>query len=65
MTAKVVVAMKPRARANENTAVKPFRSIVTSRSAVIRCNVVIPIRTVGRNADIDAYLSVSRRTNRA
>ena len=50
--------MKPRASANEDASNKPLRAVVTSRSAVIRSNVVVSVGTLWCYSDVDAYLCV-------
>lgn len=57
VAAEIVGAMKPRARANENFAVKPFRTVVAGRSTVVRSDVIVAVRTIGSRANDDADLS--------
>jgi len=57
VAAEFVVAMKPRARANENLAVKPFRAVVAGRSTIIRSDVIVTVRTIRSRANDDADLS--------
>jgi hypothetical protein len=42
---KMFRPVEPRSRANEYAARKPLRAIVTIRRAVIRRNLVVPVRT--------------------
>src|ERR1700719_895757 len=54
-------AMKPRARANEDFAIKPFRAVIARGSAVIRSGVVVTIGTFRGDTDIDADLRLGFR----
>ena len=58
MPVKVLWAVKPRSRADENTARKPLRSVVTVRRAVIRRSLIIAIRTNRRLSDTDCNLCI-------
>lgn len=59
ITMEVSMAVKPWAGANEEAAaVKPFRSVVTVWSTVIRIRIEIPIRTYRSRPDTDANLGV-------
>lgn len=53
---KVVRAMKPRANADKDAAVKPFRPIIPIRRAIVGGDVVVSIWTIRCNADLNAYL---------
>src|ERR1039457_2063289 len=54
---EVVMAMKPRACANEDTACKPFRTVVAVRSTVIRRGVIVAVGTIGCNSNLHSNLS--------
>jgi hypothetical protein len=58
VTMEVIRAMKPWARANENTPRKPFRPVVAVGSTTIRRSIIVTVGAVrGRsNADSDANL---------
>lgn len=58
MTSEVISAVKPRADANKYAIRKPFRTIVTGRSAVIGRNIIVSIRTIGRRSHFDRNLSL-------
>jgi len=51
-------AMKPGASANEAVPVKPFWTIVASRSTAIRSDVIVTIGAVRGYADLDVGLSL-------
>src|SRR5580693_9139267 len=51
---EMFVAMKPRANADEDAVVQPFRSVITGRSTGIRSDVIVAVRTLGSYADVDA-----------
>ena len=55
VTSEVVMAVKPRASANEDTTRKPLRTVVTVRSTSIRSVVIVAIRTCGLDSDVDVY----------
>jgi len=57
---EVVRAMKPRAGANEDTARKPFRAVVSIGSAAIRSSVIVTVGAVGggSNVNCDADLGL-------
>jgi hypothetical protein len=57
MTSKVLWAMKPRTGADEDATAEPVRTVVSVRSAVIRRDRVVAIRTYGSYTDLDANLS--------
>ena len=57
VAAKVVRAMKPGAAADEYTARKPFWSVVSVGSAVIRSGVIVAVRAIGRSANLHGNLS--------
>ena len=50
--------MKPRASASEAVPVKPFGTIIASRSTGIRNSVIVTIGTLRGCADFDADLSL-------
>lgn len=54
---KVVGAMKPRTRANEDARVKPLRTEVAIRRAIIRNVVIVTVGAIGSDSDIDGDLS--------
>jgi hypothetical protein len=54
---EVIRAMEPRASANEDTTRKPFRAVVAVRSASIRSNVIVAVRAVRGDANVNADLS--------
>jgi hypothetical protein len=51
-------AVKPRAGANEDVPVKPFRTVVAGRSTSVRSGVIVTIGTFGGYSDVDADLSL-------
>ena len=59
MAAEVIFAMKPRTRANEHSAVKPFRVVVAIGCAGIRRGVIVAIRTLGGRANFNSDLPMS------
>ena len=65
VAAEVGGAMKPRADANENTARKPLRPIVTVRSTGIRRHVIVTVRTHRGWPDLDGHLSLRSPSRRA
>jgi len=56
MTVETGLAMKPRTSANKDASAKPLRPIVAIRSAIVRSNVVITVRTIRRHTNLDAHL---------
>jgi hypothetical protein len=60
---EMFIAVKPWAYADERAVVKPFGSVVAVWRAVVRSNVVIPLRTFRSRPDIhaDAHLGVRVR----
>ena len=56
MTVKVGGTMKPRASANEDAAVKPLGAVVAVGGTTVRSSVVVAVRTVGGDADVDVDL---------
>jgi hypothetical protein len=56
MAREFLGAMKPRSSADEDASVKPFRAVVACGSTVIRSDVIVTIRAVRGNADLDADL---------
>jgi hypothetical protein len=45
VSVKVFASVEPRSRANKYASRKPLRAIVTIRRAVVRRNLVVPVRT--------------------
>jgi hypothetical protein len=60
MAVKVAGAMKPRASADEGTAGEPFRAVVSVGSASVGGGLVVAVRAVGGDANVDAYLGLGR-----
>jgi hypothetical protein len=60
MAAEVVGAVKPRANAEEDTTVKPFRAVIAVGSTSIRSGVVIAVRAYRFGSDVDANVSFGR-----
>ena len=58
MSAEVVTAMKPRSCTDEDTAAKPFGTVVAIGSAAIRSDIVIAIGTSRCYTDINADLGL-------
>jgi hypothetical protein len=58
VTIEVIRAMKPGTCSNKDTATKPFGTVVSIRSAVVRRHLVVPIGAYWSGADIDADLSL-------
>jgi hypothetical protein len=58
MAREILGAMKPRASANEDASVKPLRAVVACGSTVIRSDVIVTIRAVRGDADLDADLTL-------
>lgn len=56
-------AMKPWARAKENAAGKPLRTVVAVGSAVVGRDVIVSVRTDGRNSNLNGYLSLGFRSS--
>jgi hypothetical protein len=52
------MAMEPRAGANEHAIGKPFRAVVAVGSTFIRSVVIITVRTLRRDSDVDTDLSL-------
>jgi len=50
--------MKPRADTDEDPATKPFRTVVSNGSAVVRRNVIVTVRAVRRRSNFDRNLSL-------
>jgi len=50
---KILGAMKPRASADENAAVKPFRTVIAVGSAAVGSGVVITVGTFGSYSDLE------------
>jgi hypothetical protein len=55
---ELISAMKPRAGANEDFSVKPFRTVVAGGGAVIRSDVIITIGAFRGYPDVEADLSL-------
>jgi hypothetical protein len=51
-------SMKPRAGANEYSAYKPFRAVIAVWRAIVWGVIVVAVRTVGSDPDINGDLSV-------
>jgi len=60
MTIKVLRPMKPRSCADEQSAVKPFGTVVAIGSTVIRWDFVVPVRTDRCRPNAHRNLSWSR-----
>jgi hypothetical protein len=58
VTMKVLRSVEPRANADEDASIEPFRTVVAGRSTGIRSNVIVTIRTIGGYSHLDADLSV-------
>ena len=56
--------VEPRASTDEDTAVEPFRTVVTVGSAVVGSVIVIPVRAAGFRTDVDAYGDLGTRDGR-
>jgi hypothetical protein len=54
---EVVSAMKPRASANKDTTRKPYRAVVAVGSTAIRNGVIVAVRAVRGDPNVDADLS--------
>jgi hypothetical protein len=61
VTPKVFVTMKPRANADEDPASKPFRAVVAVRSAGVRRDVIVTVRTHRGRSNANGDLSVHFR----
>ena len=57
VTMEALWAVKPLAGADEDTARKPLRAIVAIGCAVEGGNIVVAVGAIGRNADVNCYLS--------
>ncbi len=55
---EVAGAMEPRAGADEDPGVKPFRTVVAGGSAGVRSGIIVTIGTFGGYSDVDADLSL-------
>jgi hypothetical protein len=53
-------AVKPRAGANEYTACKPFRAVIAVWRAIVRGVIVVAVRAIGGDSDVNGDLSVRR-----
>jgi hypothetical protein len=62
VTPKVFVTMKPRANTDENPATKPFRAVVAVRSAGVRRDVIVTVRTHRGRSNANGDLSVHFRS---
>lgn len=58
MAVKTLRTMKPWTCANKYSTTKPLRTVVAVRRAVVRRNVVISIRALRRDSDVDADLGL-------
>jgi hypothetical protein len=56
MAVKMLAAMKPRPRADEDAAGVPLRPVIPVRCALIRRSFVVTIRAIRLHADFDRYL---------
>ena len=54
---EVFRSVEPWTDADENTSVEPFRTVIAGRSAGVRRNVIVTVRTVRCDSDLDADLS--------
>jgi hypothetical protein len=50
--------MEPRANANEDAAIEPFRAVVAVGNTAVWGVVIVAIRTIRGNSDFDADLSI-------
>jgi hypothetical protein len=55
---EVIGAMKPRANADENAAIEPFRAVIAVGNAVIGGVVIVTIGTIRGDSDFDHDLSL-------
>ena len=62
VTFEVLVAMKPRAGANEDTPSKPFRAVVAVRSTGVRRDVIVAVRADRGRPNADSDLSIHFRS---
>ena len=56
VTIEVFIAMEPGADTDEDSIIKPFGAVVSSRSTIVRCCLVVTIWTVGCRTDFDTDL---------
>jgi hypothetical protein len=56
MSVKMIPAMKPWSRSDEDAAVVPLRAVIPVRCALIRRSFVVAIRALRLCADFDCYL---------
>ncbi len=61
VTSKIRMTVEPRAGADENPVIKPFRTVVAGRSAIIGSHIIVSIRTFRSDPNRDAYLSLGFR----
>jgi hypothetical protein len=59
MATELGCAVKPRAGADEDAPVEPFRTVVAVGSTGIGRDVIVSIRTVGGGSDVDADADLS------
>jgi len=64
MTAKLGMAMKPRASTNEDTAGKPFGAVIAVGSAGVRSVVIVAVGAYGSRSDTNDNLSFHFRSGR-
>ena len=55
---EVAAAMKPRANADENAAIEPFRAVVAVGNTVIGGVIVVTVGTIRGDSNLDADLSM-------
>jgi hypothetical protein len=55
---EVAGAVKPRAGADEDVPAKPFRTVISRGSTIIRGDVIVTIRTIRGYSDVNADLSI-------
>jgi hypothetical protein len=61
VTSKILMTVEPRASADENPIVKPFRTVIAGWSAMIGSHIIVPIRTFRRDPNRDGHLSLGFR----
>jgi hypothetical protein len=61
VTAEVVRAMEPWARAHEDTSTKPFWAVIAGGRTAVGSSVIVSIGALRSYTDVDAYLSLNRR----
>lgn len=55
---KVLWSVKPWADADEYATIEPLRTVVAGRSTSVRRDIVVAVRAIGGNSDLDADLSI-------